>query len=204
MEQRKDDNMKSCTKCKEVKDFSEYWKHSTTKDGLHTRCVSCSKEERRISYLNSDKSVRAKRDREYYLKNREEIIKKNNAHRASDKPKRNQYEKDKKAADPLYKLRGNLTRRIGKHIKRKSKSTKELTGCSYEELKLHLENQFKPGMSWDNYGEWHIDHIHPLALAKTEQELYELCHFSNLQPLWAEENMSKGCKTTYDNDGWRK
>ena len=48
-------------------------------------------------------------------------------------------------------------------------------------------------MSWDNYGEWHIDHIKPLALANTEKETYELCHYTNLQPLWAIENLQKGC-----------
>jgi hypothetical protein len=54
-------------------------------------------------------------------------------------------------------------------------------------------------MSWDNYGEWHIDHIKPLALAHTEEETYKLCHYTNLQPLWAIENLQKGSQTiSYD------
>jgi len=66
-----------------------------------------------------------------------------------------------------------------------------LIGCSKEELKWHLEKQFKPGMTWDNYGKWHVDHIIPLYTAKTEQEVYKLYHYTNLQPLWAEENLRK-------------
>jgi hypothetical protein len=67
-------------------------------------------------------------------------------------------------------------------------------GCTPQELKEHLEKQFKEGMTWDNHGMygWHIDHIIPLSSATTEEELYKLCHFTNLQPLWAEENLSKG------------
>ena len=63
-----------------------------------------------------------------------------------------------------------------------------------EELKIHLEKQFKPGMSWDNRKEWHIDHIVPLASAKDEETMNKLCHYTNLQPLWAEENLSKGAR----------
>ena len=63
-----------------------------------------------------------------------------------------------------------------------------------EFLKEHLESQFIDGMGWDNRVEWHIDHIIPLSSAKTEDELYRLCHYTNLQPLWAEDNLKKGNK----------
>ena len=71
-------------------------------------------------------------------------------------------------------------------------------GCSVEELKRHLEKQFQPKMNWENYGlyGWHIDHIKPLVnfdLTNREQFL-EACHYTNLQPLWAEDNLSKGAK----------
>jgi hypothetical protein len=61
-------------------------------------------------------------------------------------------------------------------------------------LKQHLENQFQSGMNWKTYGKygWHIDHIIPLSSAKTEKELYKLCHYTNLQPLWAKDNLIKG------------
>jgi hypothetical protein len=80
-----------------------------------------------------------------------------------------------------------------KNIRKKNK-TFEIVGCSPQFLKEHLEKQFVNGMTWENRNEWHIDHITPLSSAKTEEELYKLCHYTNLQPLWAEENLKKGNK----------
>jgi hypothetical protein len=76
----------------------------------------------------------------------------------------------------------------------KTNKTFEIVGCTPEFLKEHLEKQFVDGMTWENRGEWHIDHKIPLSSAKTEEELYKLCHYTNLQPLWAEENLKKGNK----------
>jgi len=80
----------------------------------------------------------------------------------------------------------------------KGKKTLELLSCSVLELKTHLEAKFQPSMTWDNYGfyGWHIDHIKPLSafdLSNPEQ-LKKACHHSNLQPLWAKDNLSKGSK----------
>ena len=69
-----------------------------------------------------------------------------------------------------------------------------MLGCSWEELKTHIENQFTEGMSWDRLSEIHIDHIIPLASATTEEDLIKLAHYTNLQPLWAKDNISKGCR----------
>ena len=87
----------------------------------------------------------------------------------------------------------NLRSRIRKTIIKKVGKTTDILGCSYNEAREYIGNQFREGMSWDNYGEWHIDHIKPLALAKTKEETYRLCHYTNLQPLWAIENLQKGC-----------
>ena len=69
-----------------------------------------------------------------------------------------------------------------------------MLGVDWEVCKAHIERQFTKGMNWSNYGEFHIDHIIPLASAKTEQELKKLCHYSNLQPLWAVDNLIKSAK----------
>jgi len=70
----------------------------------------------------------------------------------------------------------------------------KLVGCSIDFLKQHLENKFKPGMSWKNYGKWHIDHIRPCASfdLRKPAEQKKCFHYSNLQPLWAKENLVKG------------
>jgi len=72
--------------------------------------------------------------------------------------------------------------------------TLELVGLSSQELKNYLESKFVDGMCWDNYGlyGWHIDHVIPLSSAKNDDRLKELCHYTNLQPLWAFDNLSKG------------
>ena len=72
--------------------------------------------------------------------------------------------------------------------------TMNYLGCDYVCLVAHLESLFQEGMTWENYGKngWHMDHVIPLARAKTEEELIPLLHYSNLQPLWAFDNLSKG------------
>ena len=99
-----------------------------------------------------------------------------------------------------FRLRNALRSRIRQAIKRdageKSIKTAELIGCSVKELKQHLEAQFADGMSWDNYGQWHIDHIIPCASfdLTDEQEQRECFHYTNLQPLWGVDNIKKGDK----------
>ena len=85
--------------------------------------------------------------------------------------------------------------RINKAVKNKRKKTIEYLGCDIETFKKHIENQFKEGMSWENYGKWHIDHIIPIYYKKTEtkeEEILKRLNYKNTQPLWAEENIKKG------------
>jgi len=78
-----------------------------------------------------------------------------------------------------------------------SKKTKtyQILGCSFKDFQNHIESQFKEGMTWENHGEWHYDHIVPVASATTEEELININHYTNFQPLWAEENIRKGKKS---------
>ena len=75
----------------------------------------------------------------------------------------------------------------------KNKKTEEILGCVFVFIKNYLESKFIDGMSWDNRNLWHIDHIVPLSSAKTATQILKLNHFSNLRPLWAKDNLSKGC-----------
>ena len=86
----------------------------------------------------------------------------------------------------------NRTRQAFKAKKWNKNGTEKMLGCDWETAHKHLEIQFTKGMNWENQGEWHIDHIIPLVSANTKEELIKLCHYTNLQPLWAEDNLKKG------------
>jgi len=99
-----------------------------------------------------------------------------------------------KECDPIGHLSHIVRNSVNKSLKdNKELSSKDYLGCNIEELKMHIENQFHEGMTWDNYGEWHIDHIIPLKYQNpTVEETIERLHFSNTQPLWATDNLAKG------------
>lgn len=82
----------------------------------------------------------------------------------------------------------------------KSDSTAKLLGCSMEDFKKHIESQFTDGMSFDNYGEWHLDHIMPCCSfdMRNADQQRKCFHFTNIQPLWAKENLSKGGRVFYE------
>jgi hypothetical protein len=105
---------------------------------------------------------------------------------------------ERRKKDPVFKLLTTLRGRIVKVLKgnSKSKSTQELIGCNIEQLWIHLEKSFKPGMTRENHGKWHLDHIIPCSsfdLTKPEEQA-QCFHYTNLQPLWASENLAKGSK----------
>ena len=114
------------------------------------------------------------------------------------KAKSPEYKKQLNEASLRLKISSRLRSRIGQIIKSKSftkaRKSSSLLGCDMRFFVGYFEAKFQSGMSWENYGKWHIDHIIPLASAKKEPELIELCHYSNLQPLWAKDNISKGAK----------
>ena len=111
----------------------------------------------------------------------------------------NNYLNEKKKKDPVFKIIRNFRARIPKILKRSNISKKnsmlKLLGCSAEEFKMYLENQFKIGMNWSNYGsDWHVDHIVPYDTATSIEDVEKLTHYTNLQPLWAIENLKKSNK----------
>jgi hypothetical protein len=147
-------------------------------------------------YLNK-KDFYLEKKKEYYKNNREKIIEKNKKYIKDNKELINKQNTIKYQNNPLVKIKVSLRNRLRIFINTKSFSKKnktfDIVGCTPEVLKEHIEKQFVEGMSWNNYGfyGWHIDHIIPLYYAKTEEDMYKLCHYTNLQPLWAKDNWRK-------------
>ncbi len=105
------------------------------------------------------------------------------------------YKKARRLRDPNYRLMENLRSRLGLFLKGyKTSPTQRLVGCTAKELRLYIESLFLEGMTWDNYGEWHVDHKVPLSSVDPTDlnALKTVCHYSNLQPLWAKDNIAKG------------
>ena len=168
------------------------------------------KSERRKALLKfyKDSGIKEKKNKEWWqkVKNDPEYRQKEKIrhaeYRKQNKEKirltENRYILNRRKIDPLFKLAMNMRARMRIFITKsgfnKKKSTFKLIGCSPENLRKHLEKKFKNGMTWKNHGEWHIDHIKPLSSAKNVDQMNKLFHYSNLQPLWATENLKKSNK----------
>lgn len=134
-------------------------------------------------------------NRKYYAKNRVKCIANQKSYAEANREKWRGRRRLRRQTDLNYKLRLNLSSRILLALKRNTKSagTKELIGCSIPYLNIWLELQFQDGMTWANYGEWHIDHIKPCKLfdLTCPNQQKQCFHYTNLQPLWAEKNLRK-------------
>jgi hypothetical protein len=149
---------------------------------------------------NKEKNKRYQK--KYYLKKKEKLNQYQKEWRLNNRKHirkyENKYFKKRRETDPNFKLLRSIRTRILKALKRnpKSKSTIKLLGCSVEECWQHLESKFQPGMTKENHGLWHIDHIKPcISFNLTDPEQQKICfHYTNLQPLWAEDNLKKGAR----------
>lgn len=107
-------------------------------------------------------------------------------------------QKERRREEPQYLLACRVRTRTAMAVRGSAKrcSTTASIGCSWSELRAHIESQFLPDMSWDNRDQWDIDHIKPLAsFDLTDPEQFrQACHYTNLQPLWSEDNRSKGAR----------
>lgn len=141
-----------------------------------------------MNWRKNNIEKRKLQSKNYYQNNKTKIVKRHK-----------RYKKLKYKNDLNYRILDILRSRLNSAIRRKGKkhnSAIKLVGCSINTLQKHLEKQFKDGMNWNNYGfyGWHIDHIIPCSsfdLTNIEQQ--KICfHYTNLQPLWAKDNLSKG------------
>jgi hypothetical protein len=160
-------------------------------------------------YKQENKEKIKQRNKKYYESNKEYIKERNknyyHLNKNNDIPNRKwvnykdsiyKKRKDRKNTNSLYKLTASIRTLISNSIRKnsysKSEKTNKILGCSFEDFKIYIESLFKDNMSWDNYGDWHLDHKTPISWAETEEEIYELNHYTNFQPLWKYDNLSKG------------
>jgi hypothetical protein len=194
-------NKKCCT-CKEYLPLESFYLCKTNKDGIHHKCKKCKKKEPYNKeyfkkYREANKEKKAFTNKKYRENNKEKI----KLHKASDKYKKIKSTSDKKyyekvKLNPSLLIAMRIRTMISECANNKNRKTFDILGYNKNDLVLHLENKFTDNMSWNNYGKkgWHIDHIKPLALfdLTKEYELKEAFSLSNLQPLWASDNCSKG------------
>ncbi len=189
--------MKTCSKCKVEKELLDFNKDATKVDGLTSSCKECKRKvdnnysknnkKKRKDYTDSKKEEK----REYdiiYKKRRKEL-------REERKPKKIIKETNhiSRFKDNSRNLIKNSFKRNGNNYKKRT-SSEDILGCTIKEFKVYIENKFTDGMTFENHGKWHLDHITPLASATTEEEVIKLNHYTNFQPLWAEDNLKKGSK----------
>jgi hypothetical protein len=203
---------KVCKKCNLVKNISEFNKDKNRNDGLQPMCKVCIKEYKSEYYLKNKNKILDK-SKIYYEQNKEHVIERVKSWGDNNQDKIKEYKKsyvknnrdtinkrmsERKKNEPILKLKMLYRSKINKILGSKREKTFELIGCSPSQLKEYLEKQFLVGMGWENHGlfGWHIDHIIPLSSAKNKEELKKLCHYTNLQPLWALDNIRKRDKIT--------
>ena len=134
--------------------------------------------------------------KEWHAANKDKIKEYNAANRDKRRVQKKEYQRNRRATDFMFKLKCNLRTRLSLALKGKVKAGSAVKdwGCSDEFLRAHLQSKFTEGMTQENYGLWHVDHIIPLSSAETPEEALKLCHYSNLQPLWAADNLAKSDK----------
>lgn len=188
----------NCVECKSVLSSSDSYKEQ--------------KKKYQKGYYRKNISKQAEYHKNYRSKNREELREKQKIFRKHNPFSVKSYKekgyqrrldqlKSRYCNDPFFAIKCRLRCRVRAAFRNKgyakSSKTAAILGCDWKTLKLHIERQFTKNMTWENRSEWHIDHIVPLASAKTEEDVIALNHYTNLRPIWARENISKGAKMEF-------
>lgn len=163
----KNPNMTSTERSRKYRE-SEEWKEKFRESG-------------RKSYLKNIEKHKEEY-KKYYHQNKKVLNK-----------KKVDWVKKRRKKDGFFRMKENIRGRIRDFLngRDKSKKTNEIVGLDNTKFKNYIESKFTDGMTWENYGKWHLDHIIPISEAKNIEELYSLNHYTNFQPLWAEDNLKK-------------
>jgi len=183
-------------------------KQKSCANGL--RFVSVAEFEKRRQYGKNYSKSFSYVEKQKVIRNTDEKRKMRNEYgkkfRTSDAQKKraSDYAKKRRSEDAMFCITGRIRARVNESLRKngytkKSKLT-QILGCSIEVFRLHLESKFKEGMNWENRSMWEIDHVIPIASAKSEEDVVRLNHYTNLVPLWTLDNRKKGSKMDTKNE----
>ena len=205
---KKDGYMNYCKSCKKIYEDENKEKILQSKKIYYSENKDSIVIKNKIYYSENKNSI-LETSKKYYSKNKENKIEYQKNYYFLNKEKIQDYKKNNRVKinekynfryknDEIFRLRKRLSSTICRSLREggyeKKSRTSKILGCSYEDFKLYIEEMFKDGMTWENHGEWHLDHKTPISWASTEDEIYELNHYTNFQPLWAFDNQSKNNK----------
>jgi hypothetical protein len=200
--QRLDGLRSICNECRKI-ESKKYLENNSEKrketiKNYYINNTEKIKERYKILKENNHNKLKEIKNKSYH-KNKEKYKERLKEFRKTNKNSRADYQKKLLKTNVIYKVSSLCRSRIYHFLKSKNlikkHKTFEIVGCSPQFLKEYLEQKFTEGMSWDLMGKHiHIDHIIPLSSANTEEDVYKLCHYTNLQPLWAEDNLKKSDK----------
>jgi len=205
--------MKNCTQCRRDLPLSEFSMRSASPDGLSYMCRGCAAQ-RGKQYRAARREAEAERRKDYRIRNSDYVSSYKRAwqdanreaynaymrrYRRTDKARsaRGQYERSRASTDHRFRLDRNLSRQIRLSLagSKQGRSWETLVGYSLDELMREIESKFQPGMGWENYGDWHIDHVYCKALFRYQSAgdvEFRLCWaLRNLTPMWGRENRAK-------------
>ena len=170
---------KLCNTCKTIKPKNSFSKHKRMHDGLQPKCKECEKKQnarsRQVKKEEQQRTIKLE-----YLNNLIELG--------------GCYSTKRAKVDILFKTKRKIQKRLIKALTTRysNKSfTYKVLQCPWEDFIKHMESKFQDGMPWDNRSEWDIDHIIPFAFAKSIKDLFILNHYSNIQPLFKQDNKTK-------------
>jgi hypothetical protein len=169
----------ACKTCRRI--YNKLWKRENPERARAANKKSFQKNKDKVRIFT----------RKWSRKNPEKVAK----YSKTWKLKNPDYKRNRRKIDSKFNLIERCRTRLANALKvrghRKSSSILLHIGCTPQFLIEYIESLFQPGMSWENKSEWQIDHISPFAKACSEEEIYKLCHYTNIQPLWANENRIK-------------
>lgn len=203
--------MKRCSRCKEEKQEDEFYKSKSCHDGLHPQCKACKRVSDHRAYLkNAEKRKEAQRARykktaeDQRVKARERYARRVSTPegRAALRERQRDWLRKRRENDPAFRMERSFSREVSRGINKGYRSWEKLVDYDLDDLCKHLELQFRDGMTWENYGTfWHIDHIMPRSSFRftcASDEGFQACWaLSNLRPLKAADNLSKGNRVDF-------